>query len=110
MSRVASLEPLYPPDVQASFEAVMKDREPLVLFRTVAAGERAWRKFREGSLLDRGPLTLRQREIVIDRTTARAAGEAVVLLDDPLTPDYAPTTSIGFAVKRRTSVGRSICQ
>jgi hypothetical protein len=96
LSRVAALELPYPPDVQASFEAVMKDREPLVLFRMVAAGERVWRKFRVGSLLDRGPLTLRQREIVIDRTTARAAGEAVVLLDGPLTRDYASTTSIGF--------------
>ena len=31
---------------------------------------RAWEKFRAGSLLDRGPLTLREREIVIDRTCA----------------------------------------
>jgi hypothetical protein len=83
LSGVAPLEPPYPSDVQASFEAVMKDHEPLVLFRTVAAGERVWRKFRVGSLLDRGPLILRQREIVIARTTARAAGEAVVLPDDP---------------------------
>jgi hypothetical protein len=83
LSRVAPLEPPYPPDVQASFEAVMKDHEPLVLFRAVAAGERVWRKFRVGSLVDRGPLILRQGEIVIGRTTARAAGEAVVLLDDP---------------------------
>src|SRR4051812_29406070 len=31
---------------------------------------RAWEKFRGGSLLDRGPLSLREREIVIDRTCA----------------------------------------
>ena len=31
---------------------------------------RAWDKFRAGSLLDRGPLSLREREIVIDRTCA----------------------------------------
>lgn len=31
---------------------------------------RAWSKFRAGSLLDDGPLTLRQREIVITRTCA----------------------------------------
>jgi hypothetical protein len=96
LSRMTPLELPCRPDVQASFEAVMKDREPLILLGAVAAGERVWRKFRVGSLLDRGPLTLRQREIVIDRTTARAAGEAVVLLDDPLTRDYASTTSIGF--------------
>lgn len=75
MSRIAPLEPPYAPDVQASFDAIMKGGNPLVLFRTVAASERAWSKFREGSLLDRGPLTLRQREIVIDRTTALAGCE-----------------------------------
>ena len=36
---------------------------------------RAWAKLRGGSLLDRGPLTLREREIVIDRTTALNACE-----------------------------------
>ena len=45
--------------------------EPLALFRTVARSERAWSKFAGGSLLDKGPLTLREREIVIDRTAAR---------------------------------------
>ena len=38
----------------------------------MAVSERAWAKFRAGSLLDRGPLALRDREIVIDRTTALA--------------------------------------
>jgi alkylhydroperoxidase family enzyme len=50
----------------------MKGREPLLLFRTIATSERAWAKFRNGSLLDRGPLSLREREIVINRTTALA--------------------------------------
>ena len=43
---------------------------PLVLFRAVATSERAWKKFRGGSLLDRGPLSLREREILIDRVCA----------------------------------------
>lgn len=72
MSRIQPLEPPYADDVQHSFEAIMKGQEPLVLFRTLAASPRAWEKFRAGSLLDRGPLTLRDREIVIDRTTALA--------------------------------------
>jgi alkylhydroperoxidase family enzyme len=72
MPRIAPLEPPYTPDVQASFDAIMRGGAPLTLFRTMAAGERAWRKFQEGSLLDRGPLSLREREIVIDRTTALA--------------------------------------
>jgi alkylhydroperoxidase family enzyme len=45
--------------------------EPLLLFRTVAASPRAWTKFAAGSLLDKGPLPLREREIVIHRTAAR---------------------------------------
>jgi alkylhydroperoxidase family enzyme len=36
----------------------------------LAAHPRAWEKMRGGSLLDRGPLSLREREIVIDRTCA----------------------------------------
>lgn len=46
--------------------------EPLALFRTLAKSDRAWRKFRAGALLDPGPLPLRDREIVIHRTCARA--------------------------------------
>lgn len=73
MPRIAPLEPPYAPDVQASFDAIMPTgADPLVLFRTLAASERAWRKFRAGALLDRGPLSLREREIVIDRTCALA--------------------------------------
>jgi alkylhydroperoxidase family enzyme len=45
-------------------------RPPLVLFTTLARDERLFKKFFSGGLLDRGHLTLRQREIVIDRTTA----------------------------------------
>jgi alkylhydroperoxidase family enzyme len=72
MPRIQPLQPPYAPDVQQSFDMVMKGQEPLLLFRTLAASPRAWEKFRAGSLLDRGPLTLRDREIVIDRTTALA--------------------------------------
>ncbi|MGB3445869.1 MAG: carboxymuconolactone decarboxylase family protein, partial [Xanthobacteraceae bacterium] len=70
-SRISPLDPPYAPDVRESFDAIMKGRAPLVLFRTIATSARAWAKFRDGSLLDRGPLSLRDREIVIDRTTAR---------------------------------------
>ena len=70
MSRIQPLEPPYTDDVQLSFDRIMKGREPLLLFRTIATSDRAWSKFRSASLLDRGPLSLRDREIVIDRTTA----------------------------------------
>jgi alkylhydroperoxidase family enzyme len=70
MSRIAPLQPPYAPDVQEQFDRIMRGAPPLVLFRVMAGHARAWEKFRAGSLLDRGPLSLREREIVIDRTCA----------------------------------------
>ena len=70
MPRIAPLEPPYEPEIQGQFDRIMRGAPPLMLFRVVASSARAWEKFRAGSLLDRGPLTLREREIVIDRTCA----------------------------------------
>src|ERR1700727_2698827 len=71
MSRIAPIEPPYAPEVREQFERIMgPDADPLVLFRVVAKDKRAWSKFRAASLLDGGPLSLREREIVIDRTCA----------------------------------------
>lgn len=58
------------PEVDAAIAAVMRGHPPLVLFTTLARDKRLFGKFFGGGLLDRGHLTLRQREIVIDRTTA----------------------------------------
>src|SRR2546429_9208203 len=70
MSRIAPLEPPYVGEIQEQFDRIMRGAPPLMLFRVLAANARAWEKFRAGSLLDRGPLSLREREIVIDRTCA----------------------------------------
>ena len=70
MPRIAPLQPPYPPEIQAQFDRIMRGAPPLVLFRVMAGHTRAWDKFRAGGLLDPGPLSLRQREIVIDRTCA----------------------------------------
>jgi alkylhydroperoxidase family enzyme len=70
VSRIAPLEPPYETEIQSQFDRVMRGAPPLMLFRVMASSPRAWEKFRAGSLLDRGPLTLREREIVIDRTCA----------------------------------------
>jgi alkylhydroperoxidase family enzyme len=70
MSRIAPLQTPYPPETQSQFDAIMRGAPPLLLFRVLAGHSRAWDKFRAGSLLDRGPLSLREREIVIDRTCA----------------------------------------
>jgi alkylhydroperoxidase family enzyme len=48
---------------------------PLGLFKVLAGDERLFRRFMSGGLLDRGHLTLRQREIVIGRVTARCGSE-----------------------------------
>jgi len=68
--RIAPLAPPYPPEIQAQFDRIMRGAPPLLLFRVMAGHNRAWDKFRAGGLLDPGPLSLRQREIVIDRTCA----------------------------------------
>jgi alkylhydroperoxidase family enzyme len=75
MSRIAPLDPPYAPEIQQQFDRIMRGAPPLMLFRVMAGHARAWEKFRAGSLLDRGPLSLREREIVIDRTCARNACE-----------------------------------
>jgi alkylhydroperoxidase family enzyme len=70
MPRIAPLEPPYEPEIQGQFDRIMRGAPPLTLFRVIASNARAWEKFRAGSLLDRGSLSLREREIVIDRTCA----------------------------------------
>jgi alkylhydroperoxidase family enzyme len=70
ISRIAPLEAPYAPDIQEQFDRIMRGAPPLMLFRVMAGHARAWEKFRAGGLLDRGPLSLREREIVIDRTCA----------------------------------------
>jgi alkylhydroperoxidase family enzyme len=76
MPRIAAAEAPYPPQIAAELARIMpKGVEPLVLFRTMAKSPRIFEKMFAGGLLDKGPLSLRQREIVIDRTTARLGCE-----------------------------------
>jgi alkylhydroperoxidase family enzyme len=48
---------------------------PLLLFRVLAVNERVFLRMMKGGLLDRGTLTLRERELVIDRTCFRCSSE-----------------------------------
>jgi alkylhydroperoxidase family enzyme len=74
--RIAPLESPYPEPVQAALDRVMpKGVPPLALFRTLARNERVFQRVMAGGLLDRGSITLREREIVIDRTCARCGSE-----------------------------------
>ena len=70
--RVEPVTPPYPAELQAVFDRIMPPGvPPLTLFTTLARVPRIYERFRAGSLLDRGPVSLRHREIVIDRTCAR---------------------------------------
>jgi len=71
-NRVEPLPAPYPPELQKVLDAIMPPGvPPLTLFTTLARVPRIWDRFRAGSLLDRGPVSLRHREIAIDRTCAR---------------------------------------
>ena len=62
--------------MQARFDALMPPgMAPLVLFRVLARDLRLFQRFMGAGLLDKGHLTLRQREIVIHRVTARCGSE-----------------------------------
>lgn len=74
-ARISPLDPPYDAKLQSRLDAVMHGAPPLRLFTTLARDSRLFDKFFSGSLLDRGHLTLRQREIVIDRTTALCGSE-----------------------------------
>ena len=71
MARIKALDKPYTEELQATFDRIMGEGvPPLLLFTTIASSERAWRKFRGGSLLDGNLLTLRQRELIINRVCA----------------------------------------
>ena len=105
MSRIEPLAKPYPEAFAAAMAATMPPgAEPLALFTTVGKSPRAWEKFSGGSLLGRGPLSLRDREIVIDRTTAKTGCEYEwgihVALFGPkagLTPEQIASTVHGWA-------------
>ena len=76
MSRIAPASPPYEPAIAEALQRIMPPGiEPLLLFRTMARSPRVFGKMFAAGLLDKGPLSLRQREIVIDRTTARLGCE-----------------------------------
>jgi alkylhydroperoxidase family enzyme len=74
-ARVSEAAPPLPDDIQQAVDAIMRGAPPLVLFTTLARDRRLFFKLFDGGLLDRGHLSLRQREIVIDRVTAACGAE-----------------------------------
>jgi alkylhydroperoxidase family enzyme len=76
MTRIAPATAPYPTAIAEALDRIMPAGiAPLLLFRTLARSPRVFGKMFAGGLLDKGPLSLRQREIVIDRTTARLGCE-----------------------------------
>ena len=77
---------------------------PLGLFPPFAHSPRAWEKFSGGALTGKGPISARQREIVILRTAARTGGEfewtthaTMFAAKAELTPEQVRSTFDGTA-------------
>jgi alkylhydroperoxidase family enzyme len=76
MSRIPPIEAPFDPGVSEDLEKLMPPGvPPLLLFRTLAHNPRVLRRVRKGGLLDRGSISVRQRELVILRTTALCRSE-----------------------------------
>lgn len=75
-ARISPAEAPFSESVQKTFDRLMPPGvPPLVLFTTLAKSERAFSRFMAAGLLDKGPLPMREREIMIDRTCARTGSE-----------------------------------
>ena len=76
MPRIEPLEPPYSQPIQDLFDLAMPPgMGPLLLFRVLAKNERLIPRFMRGGILDKGPIPIRDREIVIHRTTALCGAE-----------------------------------
>ena len=73
--RIPLLEPPYTESMQQDFDRVMRGLPPLNIFRTVAHNPRVLSRMVAGGLLDKGSISLRQRELVILRTCALCHAE-----------------------------------
>lgn len=75
-SRITPVSPPYGEAAADWFRRIMPEgAPPLLLFRTLAVNERVFGRVMAGGLLDRGSISMREREIVIDRTTWRCGSE-----------------------------------
>jgi alkylhydroperoxidase family enzyme len=75
-ARIATAEPPFTPEVKSALDKIMPlGVPPLILFTTLARNPRVFQRFMAGGLLDKGSITLREREIVVNRATARCHSE-----------------------------------
>jgi alkylhydroperoxidase family enzyme len=103
-ARLAPANPPFDQEVAETIDRTMKGQPPLHLFATLARDPRLCKKFFAGGLLDKGHLTIRQREIVIDRTTALCRSEyewgvhvTIYAAKAGLTEDQVRSTAVGSA-------------
>ncbi|MEM8696952.1 MAG: carboxymuconolactone decarboxylase family protein [Pseudomonadota bacterium] len=76
LPRIAPLTQPYPEALAPALNALTPEGgEAPMLFRIIGTSERAWKKFADGSLIDKGPLPMRERELVIFRTAARIGAD-----------------------------------
>lgn len=74
-ARIAPQPAPYPPELQSAFDRVMKGAPLLTLFKTLARNPRVAQRIMASGLSDKGSLSLRQRELMILRTTANCGAE-----------------------------------
>ncbi len=94
-ARIAPAPGPYEADMEETLARLMPPGvEPLVLFRTLARNPRLFRRFMAAGLLDKGTISLREREIAIDRTCARCGCEyewGVHMTTFAAKADFGPT-------------------
>jgi alkylhydroperoxidase family enzyme len=74
--RLLPVSPPYPPEVAEDLHKLMPPGVPPIgIFRTLAHNPRVLRRLRRGALLDAGAISVRERELVILRTTALCGAE-----------------------------------
>ena len=72
---IKPVDPPYTDEMQAHFDRLMRGQPPLLLFRTVAKNPRVLQRMMAGGLLDRGSISIRNRELMILRTCANCNAE-----------------------------------
>ncbi|MHA6493631.1 carboxymuconolactone decarboxylase family protein [Pseudomonas borbori] len=74
--RIQPAPPPFAPEIQAAFDRIMPPGvPPLKLFRSMAHNPRVLQRFLAGGLLDPGSISVRERELLILRTTALCDAE-----------------------------------
>lgn len=75
-ARIKPLTPPYEEEIGELLKSMMPPGvDPIALFRTMAINKRVAKKMQAGNLLDKGSITLKEREIIILRTCALCKGE-----------------------------------